>query len=189
MTLFALFIALLGCTLGWYIARGNADRRAKIIGCCFAVFGLTGGWFIYSTDQQLRGQTLFEVMAEGSVGIVAGSPAPTRHLEFTVEHPGIEHTLMVSPSSFRAADPTGDAELSFQLNNPDGTRILGETRKYAVRSSGRRGADWEASYHPFVPATAGRYSLDLVILTVDVPQVHVRVADPAKTDGTRVPGF
>jgi hypothetical protein len=189
VTYFALFIALLGCGLGWLTVRGNPLVRAKLIGAGFAAMGLGGGWFIYSTDQQLRGETLYEVMAEGSMGAAVNAPAPVRQLEFVVEHPGVEHTLMISPSSYRAADPTGAAELSFELKDPDGNRVLGEKRVYEVRSSGRSSSDWDASYHRFVPSKSGTYVLELVILTVDVPQVHIRVADPEKTDGQRIPGF
>ncbi len=189
ITVLAASWALLFCGIGWWVMRGKPDRRAKVSGFCLVILGLGGGWFIDGTDQQLRGETLFEVMAEGSVGVVAGAPAPVRQLQFVVEHPKVEHTLMVSPSAYRAAEPTGDAELSFQLRSPDGIVVVEEQRVYAVRYPSRSRPEWQASYHPFVPKSAGTYTLEVVLLTVDVPHVHIRVADPQKTDGKRIRGW
>lgn len=189
MTFFAALWASLCCGFGWLVMRNKADRRATVSGSCLVILGLGGGWFIYGNDQQRRGETLFEAMAEGSVGVVAGAPAPVRQLQFVVEHPNVQHTLMVAPSAFRAAEPTGDAELSFQLKSPDGTTVIEAQRVYAVRRPSRSRAGWEATYHPFIPTAAGTYTLVLVLLTVDVPHVHVRVEDPEKTNGKRIPGW
>ena len=187
INIFAALWALVCCGIGWLVMRGKPDRRATVSGACLVLLGVGGGWFIHGTDQQRRGETLFEVMAEGSMGVVAGAPAPVRQLQFVVEHPDAEHTLMVAPSAFRAPEPTGDAELSFQLRSPDGITVVEETRAYAVRRPSRSRASWEASYHPFVPTSEGTYTLTVVLLTADVPHVHIRVEDPEKTDGKRIP--
>jgi hypothetical protein len=189
MTLLAAFVALCGCGLGWLMVRGNPDRRAWILGCTFAGLGLLAGWWIYSTDQRQRRETLYEVMAEGSVGIPVGVQAPVRRLEFLVKHPQVEHTLMIKPSSYRAGSPSGSAELSFRLLDPEGQTLIEDKRVYAVRSGGRSAADWEGAYFPFRPAKTGQHVLEVTILTVGIPHLHIRVADPANTDGVRIPGF
>lgn len=189
MTLLSLCVTLFGIGLGWLVARQSPGPKAKVLGWAFAGLGILAGWWIYSTDQQMRRETLFEVMAEGSQGAKVGAPAPVRTLEFTVEHPGVGHTLMVSPSSY-GASATGDAELSFRLLDPQGEEVVADQRVYPVLS-GTRGskADWVAAYFPFTPGQTGKYTLLLTILTVDVPRVHVRVADPENTDGVRIPGY
>jgi hypothetical protein len=190
MTLLSICVALFGIGIGGLMLRQDSGRKGQIVGTLFAIAGILAGWWIYSTDRQMRRETLFEVMAEGSEGAKVGAPAPLRTLEFNVKHPGVGHTLMVSPSSYMASSPSGEVELSFQLLDPEGKELLQNKRTYAVRS-GTRGskADWEAAYFPFTPAQAGKHTLALTILTVDVPHVHVRVVDPENTDGVRIPGF
>lgn len=190
MTLLSIFVALFGCGLGGLMVRGQRDIKAWIAASLFAGGGILGGWWIYSNDQQMRRETLFEVMAEGSEGVRAGDSAPVRRLEFTVEHSGVGHTLMVSPSSYDAASPSGNAELSFQLTDPEGHVLVKDQRVYGVRgaSKGSR-ADWEAAYFDFLPTRAGKHTLELTLLTVDIPHIHVRVVDPENTDGVRIPGF
>jgi hypothetical protein len=189
MTLLAAAMALFGLGLAWLMLRQDRSRRAWIWAALFAISGLAAGWFIYSTDQRQRAQTLFEIMAEGSAGVKAGEAAPVRQLEFIVEHPGIGHTLMVSPSAYGESSPSGDAELAFRLLDPDGKEIIKDQQVYGVRYPSKGKADWNASYFPFVPTKTGKHRLEVTILTVDVPHIHIRIEDPDNTDGVRIPGF
>jgi hypothetical protein len=190
MTMLALGVALFGGFLGWLLARHKPETRGWGAGWVCAVLGMLAGYWIYASDQQMRRETLFEVMAQGSEGVQVGQPAPLRQLEFNVKHPGVGHTLMVSPSSYKVAAPAGDVEISFRLLDPQGRELLQDQRTYEVRAGGRgRKGDWQAAYFPFTPEQAGPHTLELVLLTVGIPQVHVRVVDPENTDGERIPGF
>jgi hypothetical protein len=42
---------------------------------------------------------------------------------------------------------------------------------------------------PFTPTSAAAHRLEVTVLTVDVPAVHLLVTDPEKTDGERAPGY
>lgn len=190
MTLLAIFVALFGCGMGALMLRGQRDAKAWVAASLFAGGGILAGWWVYSTDQQQRRETLYEVMTEGSEGLTIGQKAPVLNLEFEVEHPGVGHTLMVSPSAHNAPAPTGNAELSFELKDPEGRVLVKDQRVYGVRGAtkGSR-ADWGAAYFDFLPTRPGKHTLVLTILTVGVPHVHVRVVDPENTDGVRIPGF
>lgn len=44
-------------------------------------------------------------------------------------------------------------------------------------------------YLAFTPTAAGPHTLTLRLLTADIPAIHVRIAEPLKTDGQRMPGY
>lgn len=185
MTVLAVFVALFGIGMGALTGRSN-----RLLGVVFALGGLAAGWFIYSTDSTMRRQTLFEAMAEGSTGVAVGAEAPVRRLTFDVEHPGTEHTLMVAPSMPPPHSPGGPVDVETRLFDPQGKLLVEDARTYQVRGSGRNSRpDWEAASFPFTPAQAGTHTLELTLLTVDIPRVHLRVEDPLKTDGQRIPGY
>ncbi|MBI3927388.1 MAG: hypothetical protein HY319_17755 [Armatimonadetes bacterium] len=191
MICLAIGVFLFGLGMGVLVWRNDPESpRSRISAAAFVLGGALAGWYIYSTDAAMRRQTLFETMVEGSQGVTVGAEAPVRRMTFEVEHPGTEHTLLVAPYMPAPNSPTGGAEVEVRLLDPSSGMLVQDRRVYEVRSGGRgsRG-NWEAAYFPFTPTRPGPHTLELTLLTVDVPNVHVRVEDPLNTDGERIPGF
>jgi hypothetical protein len=152
-------------------------------------FGLLFGAGAYLLDSDLAETTLFEVDAPGSVGVAVGDPPPVRTYVVVVEHPGVEHELLVAPL-IDLADAPGPAELHVRLDDGAGRPLLDEPLVLAVDCSGRSfyctWASWTGS---FVPQAATVHRLRVTVRTVEVPEVHLRIEDPEKTDGVRAPGY
>jgi len=185
VALLAFGVFLFGLAMGWLCLRHSKGVFSAL---AFVVGGTVAAWFTYASDRDLRVQTLFEVMAPGSQGVRVGADAPVRILEFGVEHPATEHKLMVAPHTPKS--PIGDVELHFQLIDPAGTVLLSDQNTYRVRGGTRNSrSQWEPRYFSFTPTQGGKHRLKLTILTTEVPQIHVRVGDPLKTDGKRIPGY
>jgi hypothetical protein len=154
------------------------------------VFGALFGVGAYWLDSGIARTTLFEVDAEGSLGVVVGAPAPVREYDVVVEHPGVEHELFVSPT---LGDTWGDAEgaveLHVQLVDPAGRVLVDQPLLLEPECSRTSGCGWQDWTAPFTPTAAAAHRLVVTVLTVDVPAVHLLVTDPDKTDGERAPGY
>ena len=134
--------------------------------------------------------TLYEVVAEGSVGVKVGATAPVRNLHFNVEHPGTEHDLMVSPTSKLFQTPRFSVDVSFSLHGPAGEALIPKrTERFHVQGNGAHKRDWEAKHFDFTPVAAGSHTLQVVPITVGIPGIHIRVEDPLKRDGKRAAGY
>ena len=79
-----------------------------------------------------------------------------------------------------------EVRLEATLAQGDARPLLSEELIFAPRY---REATWRAAYHSFTPVAPGPHTLTLRLLTPDIPAVHVRIADPLKTDGQRIPGY
>lgn len=147
--------------------------------------GAVGWW----SSGSLERETLFEVIAEGTLGLSVGAPAPERRFVFDVEHAGTEHTLHVYPEipapSVRWA--RGEATVRVRVLAPDGTALVADERVHSARA---RGLQWHSERYPFVPTVAGPHTLVLVVLTAEIPAVHARIVDPlGDYEGRRAPGY
>ncbi len=190
MTLLAIGSALFGLLMAWLVVRHKQGPAGRAQALLFLVGGVLAGVYIFTTDRAMRAETLFEAMVEGSNGVAAGEPAPVRELVFEVEHHDVEHSLLIAPRSEALEAPQGEVELQFTLLGPDGELILEDQSLYSVRGGNQRTRrNWQSKTFPFRPQSIGPHTLNLVILTTDIPEVHIRVADPLKTDGERIPGF
>lgn len=185
MAILALAVVVFGFSMAWLCSRHS---RSPFQSFLFVLGGLLAGSAIYLSDRNLRGQTLAEAMLEGSQGVSVGAPAPLRTLTFEVEHAQVQHELMLSPYS--PGSPSGPVELSLEVKDREGSVLLSDRRIYAVRGGGRNGrSHWEAAYLNFTPRLLGEHRLEVHLFTVEIPQVHVRIADPLKKDGQRIPGY
>ena len=166
-------------------------RRARLVALLFPVLGLVLGYCAFAIDNRLAVTTLYEVMVEGSVGVEPGTPAPVRSVVFTVEHPGVEHDLLVSPSSKLFQSAGSPVDVSFSLHSSEGEVLIPErVERFDVSGGGsRRKRDWDGKNFHFTPAVAGPHTLRVTPLTVGIPRVHLRVADPLKRDGKRMSGY
>jgi hypothetical protein len=144
----------------------------------------------YRLDSGIARTTLFEVDAQGSLGVQIGAPAPVREYEVVVEHPGVEHELLVSPTFGDTwDDPEGAVELHVQLVDPVGRTLVDQPLLLEPECRRTSGCAWQAWTAPFTPTSAAAQRLEVTVLTVDVPAVHLLVTDPEKTDGERAPGY
>jgi len=183
---FALF-----ALLTWTVAARHPEvtrdpalrRRTRVTAVCLLLGGAVFALYAFLVDSGLRATTLHEEMVDGGAG--------ERTVPFSVEHPGVAHELFLSPTSDPLRPPAEDAQVVFSLRGPAGEVVLPEqTGRFGVRA-GTRGqrADWQGRTYPFTPSAAGPHEVRVRTLTAGVPRVHVRVVDPLKRDGQRMPGY
>jgi hypothetical protein len=185
--------------LAWVVSNRHPDvcrnpaqrRRTRYIALFLLVFGAGFGYFAFSLDNQMRITTLHEVMAEGTADLSPGAPAPTRTISFTVEHPGTEHELYISPTSDLLHLPESDAEVRLSLEGPSGQILVSErTEVFGMRAASRnQRADWSGKSFPFTPTVAGPHTVRITPLTTGIPKIQVRLVDPLKRDGKRMPEY
>jgi hypothetical protein len=192
-----LLLVGLGCGAGFAAlavygqVRGGGRLREVSWGLPIGilVFGALFGAGAYWIDSGVAEKTLFEVDAPGSLGAAVGAPAPVLEYDIAVEHPGVEHSLLVDPR-IDGADAEAPVELHVLLTGPGGQVLLDEPLVHEVDCSGRSvWCGWESWTGRLTPRSPGVHRLAVTVLTVDVPVVHLRVEDPEKTDGERAPGY
>jgi hypothetical protein len=192
-----LLLVGLGCGAGFAAlavygqVRGGGRLREVSWGVPIGilVFGALFGAGAYWLDSGVAGTTLFEVDAPGSAGVTVGAPAPVLEYDVAVEHPGVEHSLLVDPR-IDGADAEAPIELHVRLTDGGGQVLLDEPLRHEVECSSRSvWCGWESWTGRFTPRSADVHRLTVTVLTVDVPVVHLRVEDPEKTDGERAPGY
>jgi hypothetical protein len=165
-------------------------RRTRRVALLLPVLGVVMGYGGFAISNRVAVVTLYEVMVEGSVGVAPGTPAPVRSFLFNVEHPGVEHDLLVAPVSKTFQTPTFAVDVSFSLHGPTGEPLVPQrTERFTVISRSRSRPDWEGKTFHFTPVAAGSHTLRMIPITADIPGIHVRVADPLKRDGKRMAGY
>jgi hypothetical protein len=193
-----LLLVCLACGVGFAAlavygqVRGGARLHTVSWGvpAGIVVFCALFGAGAYAIDHGVARTTLFEVDAEGSLGVAVGAPAPVREFEVLVEHPGVEHELFVSPTlGDTGGDPEGVVELHVWLAAPDGRVLVDQSLQLSPECRRTSGCGWEDWTAPFTPTTAAPHLLAVTVVSTDVPAVHVLVTDPEKSDGERAPGY
>jgi hypothetical protein len=175
------------CALFGILAWVLGHKRAALL---LPVLGVVMGYGAFVVDHRVAVVTLYEVMVEGSLGLAPGTPAPVRSFIFNVEHPAVEHDLLVAPVSKTFEPPKFSVEVSFSLHGPAGEPVVAErTERFRVVSRPKSKTDWEGKTFHFTPLAAGLHTLRVMPLTTDIPHIHVRVADPLKRDGKRAAGY
>ena len=189
---YALSMAGLVGATAWIIdgaaSRSGSWSRPKRLVVRWLMTGLTlaTGLWTYFADASLRGTTLFEVSGpwEKNAG---------RTWAVVIEHPGVEHTLMVSPFVRGLASAEGPLTTRTRLVDGDGTALVDRTFVHeVVPKSGRSagGDTWAAAAFHFTPATTGPHELSVQALEgVLPPLLHLRLSDPEKRDGKRAAGY
>ncbi|MEZ6015936.1 MAG: hypothetical protein R3F49_12530 [Planctomycetota bacterium] len=172
--------------IGW-TTRPVRARRVKVALLC-AAGALMAAWASF-TDDNLRAETLFEVVAEGNLGLAPGTPAPEHVQRFVVLHPGVVHKLTVYPEY---PPPTAkrarfDAEVRVQVLDQDGVALVDASH---VHTHSRYRRDWDSVRYEFTPTREGEHTLVLAPLTAGIPAVHARIVDPLGVpNGRRAPGW
>ncbi len=189
---FALGMAALVAVTGWFIdwgagRYGGWSMKRRWMARFLTLIATGGvGVFVYQSDVRLRGTTLFEV---------AGPWAETGGCHWTVEveHPGIEHHLMVYPFSRGFESAGHPVTLRTRFAEKDGVVLLEETVLHETKHrTGKHAAGftWADATWSFTPKKAGPH--DLLVESVDgaVPfRLHLRISDPQKRNGKRAPGY
>ncbi|MFP4436292.1 MAG: hypothetical protein ACLFVO_03515 [Chloroflexaceae bacterium] len=152
------------------------------------VLGL--GVFAFVTDYSMRVTTLYETLLPASDGAADGSALPVHTVTFAVEHPGVEHRLYVSPvGRSRDAIPQ-PVTLRFALQDAAGVTLVAGEETFTPRRDTQTGkVVWSGIDRAFTPRRPGLHTLVVTAVTPGIPEIHVRVVDPHKRDGTRPPGY
>jgi hypothetical protein len=186
-------VFLLAAGGGWLVARKAANRRERrsiyVKSLFLAACGVALSAFAFHADGQLRRTTLHEVIIDGAPsGEFSDEEAVLSFIEFSVEHAGVEHDLMIGPMYRPPTMQRADFEVRIlaMLATGDEPAFLEEVLDFAPNP---RKKDWQAAYLKFTPATSGPHTLGLRLLTPDIPAIHIRVGDPLKTDGRRIAGY
>jgi hypothetical protein len=181
-----LFLSAAGCGVLFAVcgvfAQGVPLQKVRwtmpvvILACCCGFGGLA-----YLLDSGNAGQTLYEIEAQGS-----GPAAPEAiRFDIPVEHPGVEHSLLVAPLTDENVDRP--AELQVQITDPSGQVLLDRSETLEPRCDDF--CEWDALSASYTPTGPGELTMIVTVGTPDVPTLHVYVGDPEKTDGQRIPGY
>jgi hypothetical protein len=96
----------------------------------------------------------------------------------------------VSPTLAGSGTTADNAvELRVQLVDPAGRVLVDQPLLLEPECRRTSGCGWQDWTAPFTPTAAAAHRLEVTVLTVDVPAVHLLVTDPEKTDGERAPGY
>jgi hypothetical protein len=192
-------VMFLSLTAGAWLMRGRLSRQFGFsLGVCrwiamgIAMAGIAATVFVFYSDDRMRTTTLYEEILPGTLDEPTLNGEPFRQRSFTVEHPGIPHTLFISPIIGSGIDAQFEVDVSFSLKNPQGQPLLNIAHRFKPgrqRSRMVEIRDWEGMQWLFTPETPGVYTLTMKLQTMRVPALHVRISDPAKRDGMRPPGY
>ena len=190
LSLLILLIFVISGALTWHFGQRSVGRKkaARVAGI-FVVAGVAIAIYGFYTDYELRTTTLIEAMLEGTAGFNDGDPAPTRRLPFVVEHAGVTHDLMIAPMRSSAFQSLGPVSMEIVVADAQGDLLIDSQRTFEVRTDRRSLSSWDAFYTQFTPEAIGSHELSLTLLSTDIERVHVRIGDPMKHDGSRIPGY
>ena len=189
---FALGIAALVALTGWFIDWGAgrpggwSPRKRRIARVISVLATIAVGGFVHQTDVKLRGTTLFEVAGPWEEN-------GARIWTFEIEHPGVEHTLMIYPFTRGFDSAERPVTLRTRLGEKGGAVLIDRTFTHVTtRRSGKNSSalTWVDVTYSFTPPRSGTH--ELIVGSVDgvLPvNLHLRIADPEKRDGKRAPGY
>jgi hypothetical protein len=189
---FAIGMASLIALTGWFIDWGAGKpgvwsiRKRRIARIVTVLATVIVGIYVYRSDARLRGTTLFEVAGPWEEN-------GARIWTVEVEHPGIEHTLMIYPFTEGFDSAARPVTLRARFGEKGGAALIDQTFVHeTTRRSGKNasGYTWVDVTHSFTPPRAGVH--ELLVESVDgvVPvNLHLRITDPEKRDGKRAPGY
>ena len=152
------------------------------------LMGIGGGVLSFYTSIEYERNTIIKTKVKGSEGVTVGTTAPVRILEFQVEHPDVEHKLSVKP-----IDPVFqhafEADIYLEITNPADGKIFSAQQHFVpyvtTRSPQMRIKRWRHMDTTFVPQDPGKYMLQVIPITVGIPEIEIWILDPRKKDGHR----
>ncbi len=151
---------------------------------CGVVFASYAFWI----TGRLERTTLHEVVVDGTQGEALAEGGVVRRIEFSIEHPGVEHDLLLGPM-YRPpslARPDSSVRIEVTVARNGDAPLLDDVYTFKPMAHENK---WRPAYLSFTPIATGPHSLTLRLLSPGIPAVHVRIADPQKTDGKRAAGY
>lgn len=152
------------------------------------MLGTGGGFLSFYTSIGYEKNTIIKTKVEGTEGVKEGSAAPIRTLQFAVEHPGVAHILTVKPIKpvFRNAF---EADVYLEISDPDRKKIFSAQPHFVpyadTRSPKMSIKTWRHRDTTFVPEKPGKYTIQVIPVTVGIPEIDIWILDPLKKDGER----
>ncbi len=189
---FALAMAGIVAAAAWFIDWGArrhdhwSPRKRLVVRRLMTALTVATALYVYFADARLRNETLFEFADrweknEGSLWA------------FPVEHPGVEHRLMVRPFVRGIESARHPVTLRVRFGKAGESPLIAtDTEHPVVAKSGRNaaGRTWREASFRFTPESAGVYDLKVESAGGPVPpRLHLRIVDPEKRDGKRAPGY
>jgi len=191
----ALLIGSLGIIIGLLLFSmrnklyyGLYQKALTNLSLGIIIMGIGGGLLSYYTSIDYEKSTIIKAKLKGSEGITAGTTAPVRVLKFQVENPGVTHEITVKPINplFQNAF---EADIYLEIINPDGVQVFSTQQHFEAYEEGHSPhADierWRHADTTFVPLNFGQYILQVVPITVGIPEIEIWIRDPLKKDGER----
>lgn len=184
-------VALVGLTawvIHWGALRyGNwSPQRRRRLRRIAAVLALVAGVYVYTVDAKLRGKTLFEYSGRWEEG---GPMTWT----FVVEHPGVEHHLLLHPQVRGWEAAPAPLVLRLQVGREGKSTLIATESLHPLKSQAGRaagGMTWRDLTYPFTPESQGTHRVQVESLGPHTPsRLHLRIVDPLKRDGRRAPGY
>lgn len=169
-----------GALTVWAQAQGPGGMREVRwkMPVAFVVFGVAFGSLAYLLDSGVAQTTLFEVDADGGVGV--------QEFQVAVEHPGVEHSLLVAPRL--DGDATAPVEMTVFVASGN-TPLVSQPLVLDVECSSRSVyCGWQSWTGRFAPGP-GTLTVRVEVHSPQIDVLHLRVEDPDKTDGVRAPGY
>lgn len=188
--MYALLFGGLVAGTAWCIDRGAARNnhwspaKRRVSRWFFYSLAIVTGVFVYFSDAELRGTTLFE--ASGAWEQTGG-----RVWTIEVEHPGIVHRLLVFPDIPGPENAKEPITLRVRFGPEGGEPLLDTLSPFEVggRSGKKPGRTWQSASWSLTPRSAGKHQLLVSAVEKAPPRLHIRLTDPEKRDGRRAPGY
>ena len=196
-----LLYGLLILILGWAMAAiffffGIKDMSLSLARKLALLLALATPFMAYHVSAEhylYRVTTLHEEVLEGSIDEMPGFPAPLRLAVFNVENPGVEHSCFITPMKTR--EIVFPAHIMGMITGPDHTVLLefDETFEVVKEQHGSRikhtTLEWHKKVFNFTPTHKGEHYIQLIPVTVGIPQLSFRISDPTKTGGLSFDGI
>ncbi len=189
---FALVMAGIVAATAWFIDWGArrhghwSARKRRLMRRFMFVLTVATALYAYFTDARLRNQTLFEFAGPWKEN-------EGKTWTFPVEHPGIEHSLMIRPFVQGVESARHPVTLRVRFGKAgEASLIATDTEHPVVAKSGRNaaGRTWREASFRFTPEKAGPHELKVESAGGPIPpRLHLRVVDPEKRNGRRAAGY
>lgn len=191
---------VLGLVLAWVVWRwaerlaGWSVRKVRTVAASMAIGGLVFAVYAFAVDWDLRRTTLFEVLIEIEEEDPGQGAGTVRSYEFNVESPGVEHDITYAPKPRPLHYASGDVRIRIEILDAIGERVHTDETLFEPRlAGGHRPAsahhEWSGRSTAFTPRSTGPHTLRVLPLTRGIPRIQVRIGDPEKRDGGRIPGY
>lgn len=168
----------------------HSDRAYRIGAVVFFSVGMALTLLLAWLQYEYIRSTVFEQTVDGSEDMAPGATV-MRSVQFTLDNTH-EHRLDILPQRAFGTDAHAPARLTVTLTGPRGDTLFSENvtvdlNEITTVSDGRSytSYEWKTWSTSFTPPEPGRHWLEINIHTTDIPEIHIRVANPQKGVGDK----